>query len=286
MTSHRSIQKNFFGYIKDELPQKDRRTIEVHLQSCKACSDELQSLQATLSQLTDKVKRPSNQRSEMYWQQFADKVERRLQDETVGEATSSFVGRLLDALLENRKPFGVGFVSALSLIILAFAVWSLWMKPPEGDRFASGRPDIGGAQEIRANIQKTAMEVRADEYLEQAKVLLIGIVNADPQSLVSSRPLLQREREESQKLVRESEEISAGLTDPSQRRLKELVSDLGVILLQIANLESKHGAQGVEIVRSGVERNGILFKINLEEMQRTRPSSDKKGISKSAKSTI
>jgi hypothetical protein len=286
MTSHRSTQKNLFAYIKDELPQKDRRIIELHLQSCKDCSDELQSLQATLSRLTDKVKRPSSQRSELYWQQFADKVERRLQDEPVGEAAPSFIGRLLDALVENRKPFGVGFASALSLLILAFAVWSMWIKAPEGDRLASGSLDHNGAHEIRPNIQKTAMEVRADEYLEQSKVLLIGIVNADPQSLVGSRPLLQRQREESKKLVRESEAISAGLTDPSQRRLKELVSDLGVILLQIANLESKHGAQGVEIVRSGVERNGILFKINLEEMQRSRQSSNNKGTSKSAKSTI
>jgi hypothetical protein len=130
------------------------------------------------------------------------------------------------------------------------------------------------------------MEVRAADYLEQSKVLLIGIMNTDTKSLVGSKSLLQRQREMSRTLVRESQEISSGLTDPSQQRLRELVSDLGLILVQIANLETEHGVQGVEIVKGGVERNSLLFKINLEEMQRATQSSRNKGNEKQAKSTI
>jgi hypothetical protein len=130
------------------------------------------------------------------------------------------------------------------------------------------------------------MEVRAADYLEQSKVLLIGIMNTDTKSLVGSKSLLRRQREISRTLVSESQEISSGLTDPSQQRLRELVSDLGLILVQIANLETDHGVQGVEIVKGGVERNGILFKINLEEMQRAAQPSRNKGDEKQAKSNI
>ena len=58
------------------------------------------------------------------------------------------------------------------------------------------------------------------------------------------------------------------LTDANRRKLYQLVSDLEVILLQIANLESQNDLPAVEMIRSGVDRRGILLKINLEEMER------------------
>jgi hypothetical protein len=285
MKTHRTIQKNLYDYLRNELSAEDRRAIDVHVKSCAACAGELQSMRTAMDLLTQKARRPSEHRSEMYWQQFAEKVERRIQTESTEEEPQSFVGRLLDLLVENRKPFSFGFASALSLIVLAFAVWSLWIKVPAPNQIAS---DSAGrrSNELQANIQKTAMEVRAADYLEQSKVLLIGIMNTDTKSLVESKSLLQRQREMSRTLVRESQEISSGLTDPSQQRLRELVSDLGLILVQIANLETEHSVQGVEIVKGGVERNGILFKINLEEMQRAMQSSRDKGNEKQAKSTI
>jgi hypothetical protein len=234
--------------------------------------------------LTQNVRRPSERRSELYWQQFAEKVERRIQTESTEAESPSFVGRLLDMLVENRKPISFGFVSALSLMVLAFGVWSLWIKGPITERVASDSAGKG-VNELHGNIQRTAMELRADNYLEQSKVLLIGIMNTETKSLVESKTFLERQRAMSRVLVRESQEISSGLTDPSQQRLRDLVSDLGLILIQIANLESKHGVEGVEIVKGGVERNGILFKINLEEIGRATPPSHNKGIERQTKKT-
>jgi len=284
MKTHRTIQKNLYEYLRDELPAEDRRAVEAHLKLCATCAGELESMRAEMDLLTQKARRPSTHRNELYWQQFAEKVERRIQASSTEEEAQSFVGRLMDLLVEHRKPFSFGFASALSLAVLAFAVWSLWIKVPS-DQIASdsaGRPSGG----LQTNIQKAAMELRAADYLEQSKVLLIGIMNTDTKSLVESKSLLRRQREMSRTLVRESQEISSGLTDPSQQRLRELVSDLGLILVQIANLEAEHGVQGVEIVKGGVERNSLLFKINLEEMQRAAQPTRNKGNEKQAKSTI
>lgn len=285
MKTHRTIQKDLYGYLRDELSAEDRRTIETHVKSCAACAGELQSMRGTVDLLTQKARRPSEYRSELYWQQFAENVERSIQSESLEEEPQSFVGRLLNVLVENRKPFSFGFASALSLTVLAFAVWGLWVKAPAPDQVALDS-DGHRSNGLQASIQKTAMEVRAADYLEQSKVLLIGIMNTDAKSLVGSKSLLRRQREISRTLVSESQEISSGLTDPSQQRLRELVSDLGLILVQIANLETEHGVQGVEIVKGGVERNGILFKINLEEMQRAAQPSRNKGDGKQAKSNI
>jgi hypothetical protein len=284
MRTHRTIQKNLYGYLRGELSAEDQQAIENHLKSCMVCGKELQSLREATDLLTQKIGRPSEHRSELYWQQFAEKVERRIQTQSSEEVTSSFVGRLLDLLVENRKPVGFGFASALSLMVLAFAVWSLWIKAPLPEQIAS---DSAGqrANGLRNDVQRSSMELRADNYLEQSKMLLIGIMNTETKSLVESKSTFERQRAMSRVLVRESQEISSGLTDPSQQQLRDLVSDLGLILIQIANLESKQSVEGVEIVKGGVERNGILFKINLEEIQRASQPSRNKGFDKRSKST-
>ena len=193
MKTHRTIQKNLYEYLKGELSTEDRRAVETHLKSCSVCAGELESMRAAMDLITLKSRRPSTHRSELYWQQFAAKVERRIQTSSTEEDAQSFVGRLMDMLVEHRKPFSFGFASALSLAVLAFAVWSLWIKVPSADQIASdsaGRPSGG----FQTNIQKTAMEVRAADYLEQSKVLLIGIMNTDTKSLVESKSLMQRQR--------------------------------------------------------------------------------------------
>jgi hypothetical protein len=271
MKSHRAISQRLYGYLKEELPASERQSVESHLRSCEGCAAELQSLRETLELLDKDARKPNEHRSELYWQHFAEKVEGKIKTGLADDQSPSLVARLLDLLVENRKPFGIGFASALSLIMIVFAVWSLWLKSPDSDQIASDasrRSAIGPP----ANVQKAALEARAGDYLEQSKVLLIGLVNADPRSLSDSRLFLNREKEVSRVLVRQSEELTAELTDPSQRRLKELISDLGLILVQIANLEADHDMQGIEIVKSGVEHNGILFKINLEEIQRMSKS--------------
>jgi hypothetical protein len=50
----------------------------------------------------------------------------------------------------------------------------------------------------------------------------------------------------------------------------DLITDLELILLQIANLESEYNIPEIEMVKSGVDRRGILLKINIEEMRRSQ----------------
>jgi hypothetical protein len=77
-------------------------------------------------------------------------------------------------------------------------------------------------------------------------------------------PLQKRTSEE---LLREAVVLKAGLGS-SDRRLERLVSDLELILLQIANLPADSGVSGIEVIKAGVEDGDIFFKINLSEVRR------------------
>ena len=65
----------------------------------------------------------------------------------------------------------------------------------------------------------------------------------------------------------EAATLKEELDDPRQRRLRELVSDLELILMQIANLEADGDMGAVEFIRSSVNEKDVLLKINLEQLR-------------------
>jgi hypothetical protein len=272
MKSHRKINRKLYEYLRGEMSDADRLAVESHCSTCKQCSAELAALKKTVDLLDANLKRPSEHRGELYWQQFAEKVERRIEEESQQDTAPSIVQQVLDALTVHRKPFGIGFASALTLVMIAFGIWSLWIKNPAPELAVTEQATRQIREKGGVNVQKAALESRAQDYLDQSKVLLIGLMNTDIKSLGTSGTMLQRQQEISRKLVSESGALTAALTDPSQRRLRELISDLQLILVQIANLSAGHDVQGLEIVKGGIEHNNILFKINLEEIQRATKS--------------
>jgi hypothetical protein len=284
MKSHRFVRSHLYEYHRGELTEQDRRDMEAHLAGCGNCRWELEAVRDSALLLDQHGQRPSEHRGELYWQQFATKVERRIESEREDEAAPSIVRQLLDAFVLHRKPFGIGFASALTLMMIAFGVWSVWFKGPPPQQAVSERSAMESVGSEPAGVRNVSVETRAQDYLEQSKVLLIGLMNTDPKSLSSSTPVLQREREISRRLVSESAVLTASLNDPSQRRLKELISDLQLILVQIANLSTERDLPGVEIIKGGIEHKDIIFKINLEEIQRTTASAVKTGSA--AKKTI
>ena len=52
-----------------------------------------------------------------------------------------------------------------------------------------------------------------------------------------------------------------------ERTHEELIASLEMILLQIANLESENDIEAIEIVKEGVNKQGVLMEINLTDLR-------------------
>ena len=268
---HTLVQRNLYEYLKGEMPETDRRKMAGHLESCARCASELNELQTTLRLVQQHSFNPSKVRLDTYWQLFANKVEKRIQEAGHDQVRSSITEFVL-SLIGKRKQFVVGFASALGLVLVAFALWRVSLPSLQEETFVSHDTQPGGGA-----FRTASLETRTYDYLERSKVLLVGLVNADPEVMKTSKVDLTRQKEISRGLLRESRELAASLNGPSQMRLKRLVGDLEVILLQIANLESEFDSPGVEIVKGGVERRNILLKINLAEIQHAGESASAVG---------
>ena len=76
-------------------------------------------------------------------------------------------------------------------------------------------------------------------------------------------------------LANEAPALKSDLTEPSQQQLKRLISNLQLILLQIANLEEKNNLDGIELIKEGVNSQNIFLKINIQQLQESNKSINK-----------
>ncbi|HMA54674.1 MAG TPA: hypothetical protein VKT17_09435, partial [Acidobacteriota bacterium] len=130
-----------------------------------------------------------------------------------------------------------------------------------------------GGRLTPAAVEAAPLAVRTSRYLKRSRMLLLAVVNADPQDGDPFRLNLPLQKRTSEELLREAVVLKAGFRG-SDRRLERLVSDLELILLQIANLSTDSDASDIEVIKAGVEDRDIFFKINLSEIRRP---SDKSG---------
>jgi hypothetical protein len=113
-------------------------------------------------------------------------------------------------------------------------------------------------------------------------VLLLAVINFDRETgdLYGLNPSLQKET--SVALVREGAVLRKELRRENPR-LERLVSELELILLQIANLKAEGDLSEVELIRTGLEQKDILFRINLSELRRSSGKGKVQSLSKEGK---
>lgn len=250
MMTHRECHELFVEALYGELAGSRRREFDDHLAGCEDCRGAFQRL-GEVSALMDRRERPEPTRAE--WTAFWNELEGRLTGST---ETGKRKGSFLDRLLPVRMSWAAG-LAAVVLVALGIVIGQRVGGPANGDLGTH----ISTAERILLN-------ERALNYLERSKVLLLGVVNGGSIEPTSG---LARKQEISRSLVTEAAGLKRELTAADEQRLKLLIADLEVILLQLANLEQTADIPALEIVRGGVERQGLLLKINLEQMRAQAP---------------
>jgi hypothetical protein len=83
-------------------------------------------------------------------------------------------------------------------------------------------------------------------------------------------------------MIKEAAILKNELKDPEEQLMAHLISELEVILMQIASLEAEYDLESVQLIQSGIERKGLLFKIDINQVI----TEAKKNISKDEENKI
>jgi len=232
-----------------ELTESQKGEFEAHLGVCPSCAAEYERLEMALKVMDERCRpEPGPEFWEAYWAKLATRIEKEEH-------------RLTGNLISLPK-WATRMAAAMLLIVLGVFIGRMLFRAPGLDTQIAG-------QALPAPIGKQAADIlRAQNYFERSKVVLLALVNFDPKTKDSYGLNFPEQKKVSKDLVREAAYLKGQFKSPAQKRLKALVSELEMILIQIANLDEHQEIAGVELVKRGLDESAILFKINLSEMWR------------------
>jgi hypothetical protein len=243
----------FIEALYHEWNEPQQKDFEGHLAGCAECRTAFGNLQSVAATMKQRV-RPELTQAE--WTIFWNELSAGINRSNDAPRNRLFPWREIVEFFRFRPAIGYG-AAAVSILAVGILIGRLVL---------TGTPDLNTQllSERLSEAERTILNQRAHNYLQRSKILLLGIVNGN--GVTPSSYDLSKQQEVSRMLVREAGTLQSELTEADQQQMKKLVGDLEVILLQIANLEESKDFPALEIVRDGVERKGLLLKINLEQM--------------------
>jgi len=253
MSPCKKYQPLLVGKLFAELDSHAENQLDLHLDGCAHCRQLLVEFRE-LVQSAGKPVRP--QLPDHFWEGYWDRLAARMEEETsLSVSVRSRLGHWLATVRVPIPKVAWGLVLLVIGFVVGHYVWQSEQSPPLADEPSIRRP-----------ISSQEIATRKAQFFERSKILLLGIVNEDFSE--ASPADFDRQRQAALELKSEAREIRAAMAASPDLRLLQLIDQLELIYLQIANLEIEHDLTGVELVREGIDREGLLLKINLEEMTR------------------
>ncbi len=260
MFSCRRCRARFVDALYDELRIEEKEWFQSHLTSCSQCAALFAKMQATLGLMAQHArKKPGAE----FWQEFTKKLDERLAESDQKPNLFAVIPKSSLPPLHIAMKWASGAVAAAALVVLGIFIGHEYRRDqPAGTPRVEQISEHGKMNSPAA----TSVDLRAERFLDRSQVLLLGIMNHE----ANDAPLIPgdhtRRSKISRDLIQEASLLKRDLKGPDKRRLRELISDLEVILLQLANMRAEQDIPGLELVRSGVDRRAVFLKINLEKM--------------------
>ena len=266
----RKMKSLFLESLYGELDMDRKEYLKRHLAGCRECSEEYEKMAKTLMTMSKKAMPDPGQE---FWDGYWDRLELRMKGDGLFEPSAA------GAQKRPRIRFGLfprwtyGAAVAVAILAMGILIGRLFFSRP----VILSRPAPIGTPSVLPASSAGDLTLRTSRYFERSKVILLALVNFDPEKQDVYGLSLSRQKEVSTELVKEASALKSDLKNAKERQLEKLVGDLEVILMQIANLKSEYDLPTVEIIKAGVENKDVLFKISLNEMRRTEKKSRVQG---------
>ena len=264
MSECQQMHEMIVDALYDALDDGQKTRLHTHLKSCPECAGLYQQLTEAVGVMNA---RETSERDEVFWAGYSERLTARLESEQHQRKTPLLRRSFFEHLAwHNHHALRVGTIAALVLMGIFLGKW-IWTE----DHPPGLEPRVFVSTPYQTDTLPALLEDRAKSYLQKSKILLLALANFDPQTDDTAILNLQSQKRISETLVQEAAYLKTALEDPAETRLRELISDLEIILLQIANLEDEYDLEAVEMVQKGVNKRGVLFRIDLSEISR-KPS--------------
>lgn len=268
MSDCKNCRDLFTETFYKELNAEQKHFVESHLKLCAECKSEFSEMTSTL-EIMDKRIRPEPKQA--FWDDFGKRLAKRIEEAETSLPKLESWWHPLGRAFSFAPKWAFQATAALLLVIVGIYIGKMIFSPSASEvQQARQLPTIASRPEPGVELIH-----RTQNYIERSKLILLAIINFDPETEDPYALNLPYQKQVSRELVHEASFLKEGLADSDQRYLQNLITDLEVILLQIANLESEHDFDAIEIVKEGVDSRGILFKIRVADIRQSTKARNK-----------
>jgi len=258
----------------NELNKEQTLFLETHLRDCAKCRSEFNETFSMLNLMSKKVR---VEPEPAFWDGYWARLKERMEKEEVLHPKIEKKRKTFFPSLNLIPRWAFQAVTAVVLVVLGIFI-GREVFPPSGAGTGSKIQTDQTPLLVSKRGPGPELILRTRNFIERSKVILLAISNFDPETEDPFVLNLPYQQEVSKELVQQAGWIKKELTGLRQRRLSELITDLEVILLQVANLESEPDMSAIELVKNGVKIRGVLFKIQLIDIRRSISKTNKSKI--------
>ncbi|HES59851.1 MAG: hypothetical protein JW956_13890 [Calditrichaceae bacterium] len=270
MQSCKNYKKYFVQALYTELDAVVLENLQKHLEKCTECRKEYNQMKNTIKQLDiNNIKDPG----EEYWDNYWSNLENRMVEDSIQRANSAAQRKNFSTHPQIRT-WTIRILSAAAMLLIGIGIGYLYFGNPEPmDQSIKGLTPV----------KMTAYPQEAVDYLDRSKILLLGFINFDTDNIDPTSMDFSRQQQVANSLIKQAAVLKNDLKGRENQRVLALIKELEIILLQISNYEKEFDIPAIDLIKSGVDNNAIMMKINLEEIMRASSKDNKtqnKDISK------
>lgn len=249
----------FEELLEDELTAEEREFMDKHLAECADCRSSLEDEKIMLNMSERREELSSGFPADFDDRLYSRMVEEGVIDENGMEESGKGAVYLL------TRPWVRQSLTAAALLLIGVFI---------GGYFFSSDSDIpaniteGNSYLVSDSAQSQKLIQRASSFLDKSRVILLAIENFDPDTEETESLDLAFQKKISKRLISQASLLKRDLNRNKQKRLRELISDLEVILLQIANYDSGSEMETLQLVKGDRYINGMLYRIRLNDLRR------------------
>jgi hypothetical protein len=260
MNAHRRVRLLLYDHVRGTLDGEESRTVERHIADCPECAREAASHRDLLRTIPAPAAKPSDGLPDSYWTGFANEVMGKIDAAPDGVGASG--GLHIPGWI--RTPGGrLATVLASAAAVAVVAWFFILPRPAERPDESTGPATADQASAVASDAAADSLAVfdrRLSDYFRKSKTLLVGVSNIAPEK--GEEVDLDAERQTSRSLLREARYLRTGPVDP---RASRLIDDLDRILIGLANGEEAASGPDIRMLRGGIERGNLLFKLRMQE---------------------
>ena len=273
MQSCKKYKDHFIQALYGELDAKTLENLQMHLEKCTECRKEYNQMKNTIKQINaDTISDPG----EKFWDNYWTNLEDRMTEENI-QTTNPADQKNNYSLHPQMRTWTIRILSAAAMLLIGIGIGYLYFGNPEPmDRSISGQ----------TSVRMTAYPQETADYLERSKILLLGFINFDTDKIDPTTMDFSRQQQMANSLIKQAAVLKKDLKGRENQRVLALIQELEIILLQISNYEKEFDIPAIELIKSGVDNNAIMMKINLEEIMRASSKENKTQYNNMSKKNI